>query len=390
MTRPVSHPATGRRMDISSATPEDIRFLKELKENLPHKDHGLICETAGGDQRVYVVRRPSGGYSVRHYAGSGHEGSHDVKPESDEHKRGKDYHLGELDRFGLPAAPEVSTDNRTKHDVATLEAPRIVAVEFQAFSEIDVSDYKSRTTRAMRATAFRGQYARPLPDGVLPIWVHAFGMPRGWSYPVPSIAAQDTRWDAMPKPGSVTAIGVRSIEAERCKPGSRWSACPRTGKNWCGHFHPLASLRPGFRVGEVAAMAGTTELVPIRYHTGAVYLVPAGDAARYAELGGASGYTAGAAGERISDRRLGPCNSLQHDAAPVAQDAVIVTPRPAPSIAIGQCDVPGCRVMGRPYAGEIYCPRHARKMIPRAYWEALGVPNGVTANPSNLLKARTP
>jgi hypothetical protein len=318
LIRPVSHPATGLRFDLAEEQPASvIDFLAGQRDNLPHHEHGLICETAGGDQRVYVVRRPGGGYSVRHYPGCGHHGGHDVIPESDEHKRGKDYASGELDRFGLSAGQEVRTDNRTRHDVATLDARRIIAVEFQAYNDIEDREYKARTTRAMHATAFTGKHARPLPDGgVLPVWLHGFGMPAGWKYPVPSIAAQDTRWDVMPKPGSVTAIGPRAIEAEPCRPGSRWPACPRTGRGWCGDWHPFAALRAGLRIGEVAAMTASTELMPIRYHTAAVYLVSPADAARYAELGGDGTWSAGTAGERPPSRLLGPCRSPQHAVPP--------------------------------------------------------------------------
>lgn len=374
MIRPIHHPASGCRMDIASATPGDISFLADLRENLHHSQHGLICETAGGDQRVYVVRRPGGGYSVRHYPGNGHHQDHHVIPESDEHKRGKDYHVSELDRFGVSAAKEIPTDNHTKHDVVTLDAPRIIAVEFQAHNRLEDHEYKRRTTLAMRATALRGQHARVLPDGVLPVWVHAFGMPRGWKYPVPSIAAQDTRWDVMPKPGSVTAIGVRTIEAERCRPGSRWPACPRLGRYFCGSFHPLAVPRPGLRVGEVTAMVARGELVPIRHHTGAVYLVLTADAARYAELGGAAGYTSGSVADRPSARRLGPCQSWRHDlepptpAAPVLKRDVPIEVAAEPHLVINSpkrslttCDVPGCGHSAHLYSTARWlCDNHIR------------------------------
>lgn len=317
MIRPVSHPASGAAFDLAEEQPASIiNFLADLRGNLPHHEHGLICETAGGDQRVYVVRRPAGGYSVRHYPGHGHHGSHDIVPESDAHKRGKDYTSGELERLGLPSGQEVPTDNHTQHDVATLDAPRIIAAEFQAYNRLDGREYKRRTTLAVRATAFRGKHARPLPDGVLPVWVQAFGMPRDWRYPVPSIAAQDTRWDAMPQPGSVTAIGVRAIQAEHCRVGSRWPQCPRSGRNWCGSYHPLAVLRTGLRVGEVLAMTAAAQLVPIRYHNGAVYLVAPADATLCAELGGSGTWAPGPAGERPAARRLGPCMYRQHDPVP--------------------------------------------------------------------------
>jgi hypothetical protein len=326
MIRPVSHRETGFAFDLAEVPQpaEVLEFLRDLRENLPHDRHGLICESAGGDEQdkaVFVVRRPGGGFSVRHYPGHAHEGSHDVIPESDEHKRGKAYAAAELQRLGLPAGQEVRTNTKVRLDVATLDAPRITGVEFQAYEQIEDHEYKRRTTSAMRATAFTGRHARTLPDGVLPLWVHAFGMPRGWSYPVPSIAAQDTRWDAMPKPGSVTAIGVRVIEAERCRPGSRWDRCPISSRGFCGEPHPWAELQPGLKVGEVAAMIAQAELVPLRYFNGAVYLVTPQDADLYDELGGRGAYVTGPAGERPSARRLGPCRNYRHTRPPVTPPA---------------------------------------------------------------------
>lgn len=327
MIRPVRHPETGLLFDLAEVPQPSkvIEFLRDLRENLPHDCHRLVCESAGGDERdkaVFVVRRPGGGFSVRHYQGHGHEGSHDAIPESDEHKRGKAYAAAEFERFGLPAGQEVRTNTKARLDVATLDAPRMTGVEFQAYEQIEDPEYKRRTTMAMRATAFTGKHARTLPaGGVLPLWVHAFGMPRNWSYPVPSIAAQDTRWDVMPKPGSVTAIGVRVIEAEPCRPGSRWDRCPVTSRGFCGEPHPRAELRPGLKVGEVAAMIAQAELVPLRYFNGAVYLVTPQDADRYGDLGGQGTYVAGPAGERPSARRLGPCPNYRHAGAPARPPA---------------------------------------------------------------------
>jgi hypothetical protein len=357
--RPIHHRGTGLRFDISQEQPGSvIDFLAGLRDNLPHHEHDLICETAAGDQRVFVVRKPGGGHTIRHYPGHRH-GPHHVIPESDEHKRGKDYASAELDRFGLPAGQEVPTDNRTRHDVATLEAPRIIAAEIQVFNRLDDSDYRRRTTLAMRATAFKGEHARPLPDGVLPVWVHAFGIPDGWKYPVPSIAAQDTRWDATPKPGSVTAIGPRLIKAEPCKRGSRWPVCPLTGRGNCGGSHPVDDPWPKLFVGEVLAMTAAAELVPIRYHTGAVYLVSPAQAALYEELGGTGLYTVGAVAERPASYKLGRHRSWRHVNAPAAPES---QPEPtAPAIA-GPCEYPRCRQPGAQHRNGVWCEPHARKM----------------------------
>ena len=312
MIRPVSHPATGRRFDLASATAADIAFLRDLHENLPSREHALICEAAPhGAQAIYVYRRDDH-YWARHFKGAGHHGDHRVVAESDRHKRGKDYTASELERSGVSAAQEVHTNNGAVLDVATLDSPRLVAVEFQAYNDMPERDYKARTTRIAHATAFTGQHARPAAGGVLPVWVHAFGLPNRWAYPVPSIAAQDTSWQTMPKPGTVTAIGPRVIQARRCAPGS-WDSCPVRGRNWCGKWHPWARTwtredgSGGLLVGDVTVMAANKQLVPLRHHGGAVYLVTPEHASLYAELGGTGDWAPGPAGERQSARQLKSC-----------------------------------------------------------------------------------
>lgn len=355
MIRPVSHPGTGRRFDLASATAADIAFLRELHENLPSREHGLICDSAQhGDQDIYVYRR-DGHYWVRHFKGAGHHGDHRVVAESDEHKRGKDYTAGELERSGISAAQEVRTNNGAVLDVATLDAPRFLAVEFQAFNDMADRDYKARTTRIAHATAFTGQHSRPVSDGVLPMWVHAFGMPRKWAYPVPSIAAQDTSWQVMPKPGTVNAIGPRVIQARQCKPGS-WDSCPVRGRNWCGNWHPWARAWVGeetgriLKVGDVAAMAANKQLVPLRHYSGAVYFVTPEDAALYAELGGTGTWAPGSVGERQSARYLKSCRWRPYEPAPdpwrIPVPPTIAEPpiAPAPRLGPWRCSICGAQV----------------------------------------------
>lgn len=71
--RPILHAPTGRQFDLAREQPAElIEFLANLHDNLPHFEHRLSCQTAGDDQRVYVVKCPGGGYSVRHYRGCAH------------------------------------------------------------------------------------------------------------------------------------------------------------------------------------------------------------------------------------------------------------------------------------------------------------------------------
>ena len=320
-SRPILHVPTGRWFDLAERQPADlIRFLAGLHDDLPHSEHGLTCLTAGGDQRVYVVRCAGGGYSVRHYPGSGHHGDHRVIPESDEHRRGKDYSLRALESAGIPGGTEIRSDNGTKSDVAAFGTVAIAA-EIQT-SYIRAPDVKRRDTRARRATAIiTPGFARPLPSGLQPIWAQLHSGNAGWLYQVPSVQSTISYrvWgEHLPAPGTVGALGVRRIEAEPCRPGSRWPQCPRTGRMWCDSWHPIVSApdsdekRDRHTIDDVYVMAARSLLQPLRYHTGAVYLVTPEDAARYEELGGRGEYAAGRAGDRASARRLGPCGYRGH------------------------------------------------------------------------------
>jgi hypothetical protein len=318
-SRPILHAPSGRRFDLAEEQPADlIRFLADLHDNLPHHEHGLTCLTAGGDQRVYVMKCAGGSYSVRHYPGSGHHGDHRVIPESDEHRRGKDYSLRALETAGIPAGTEIRSDNGTKSDVAAFGTVAIAA-EIQT-SYINAPDVKRRDTRARRATAIiTPGFARPLPHGLQPIWAQLPPGNPGWLYRVPSVQStiRYAVWgDHLPAPGTVGALGVRRIEAEPCRPGSRWRQCPRTGRTWCRSWHPIVSApdsedkRDRHTIDGVYVMAARSLLQPLRYHTGAVYLVTPEDAARYEELGGSGEYVPGQAVDRA--KRLGPCSYPGH------------------------------------------------------------------------------
>ena len=295
-SRPVRHDPTGRQFDLAEGQPAElIAFLAELHDDLPCHEHGLRCLTAGGDQRVYVVGRPGGeGFSVRHYPGSGHHSDHRVIPESDEHRRGKDYTLRAVKTAGIAAGTEIRTDNRTRADMAAFGKVAIAA-EIQT-TYIKAPVVKRRDTQARRATAITTPgFQRSLRDGLHPIWAQLHPGAAGWMYQVPSVRATVSYqvWgEHLPAPSTVGAVGVRHIESEPCRPGSRWPVCPRTKGRWCSSWHPIVSApdsddkRDRRTIDEVYVMAAQGLLRPLRYHTGAVYLVSPEDAALYDELGG--------------------------------------------------------------------------------------------------------
>jgi hypothetical protein len=322
--RPILHVPTGRQFDLAQEQPAElIEFLADLHDNLTHNQHRLRCLTAGGDKRVYVVRRSTGGYSVRHHPGSGHHGDHHVVPESDEHRRGKDYSLRALESAGVPAGIEIRSDNHTKSDVAAF-GKVVVAAEIQT-SYAKAPDVKRRDTRARHATAIiTPAFAQPLPDGLQPIWAQLHAGKAEWLYQVPSVRATISFqvWgEHLPAPRTVGAFGVRRIEAEPCRPGSRWQVCPMTGRSWCRGWHPIASApedhdkRDLYTMDDVFVHAAGDLLRPLRYHTGAVYLVKPKDIVLYEELGGSGEYVPGHGGDRSSARQLGPCRYKGHTAS---------------------------------------------------------------------------
>jgi hypothetical protein len=316
MIRPVSHPATGLRFDLAEEQPAGIiAFLEDLRENLPSREHGLICEAAGGsdeDRQVYVYK-PGDAYWCRHFPGHAHHGSHRVEPESDAHKRGKDYAFAAVDRAGIPAAPEVSSNNATRSDVVAFGAV-VAAAEIQA-SPRDARVIKARDTRARRAAAITTPaLARPLTAGIQPVWMQIHDGDADWLHQVPSVRAaiRYSVWtEHLPKPGTVAAAGVRSIDPEPCRPGSRWDHCPVTGRGYCGGWHPIASARTGLTLDDTFVQAASGQLLPFRYYTGYVYLADPASIALNAELGGDGTWEPGS---RAATRKygFGPCRYWVH------------------------------------------------------------------------------
>jgi hypothetical protein len=101
------------------------------------------------------------------------------------------------------------------------------------------------------------------------------------------------------------------------------------GRSWCGGRHPIASTpedyekRQTYTIDDALVLAARGLLRPLRYHTGAVYLVTPDDLARYEELGGRGEYTPG---DRGSTRRLSPCRYRGHRAGPTQ----LAQPSPRP------------------------------------------------------------
>jgi hypothetical protein len=311
MTTFARYEPDGRALDLGALSGTDHALITSLHGQIHRGDCVLTCLEAGGDPEMHVYRSPmTGDYFARHFAGGGH-GSHAVVRESDEHRRGKDYWLRGFDAAGLEGATEVSTNNRTRLDVAAFGGLVPTGVEIQ-WSQLTTAQAKRRTTQTMRATGIIGKNARPLTKEILPVWFSPSQGRPSWLYEVPTVEARGLAWDFLPPSRSVMAEGVRRIEQEKCTPGSRWAQCPVTGRNWCRGWHPLQVVRTGLTIDEVAALVPAGQLVPLRYFTGAVYLTDRESSSRYAELGGDGRFVAGTAQFRRLVRSARPCGYQGH------------------------------------------------------------------------------
>ena len=323
---------TGQVMNLSALTAAEERLLASLHGQIERGDNVLECLSPGGDPWMYIYRHDPGSFYARHFPGGAHCLPHRLIRKSDAHQRAQDYVERGYGAASLPAGQEVTTNNRTRLDVAALEAPRISGFEVQ-FGDCKIPDIKARTTKSLRATSLTGRYARPLPDGILPVWFSPNGTRRRWLYHVPTIEAPTMSWDFLPRRNTVTAIGVRTIEKWKCTPGGRWPNCPRTGKNWCGQYHPGTELQRGLTVDDVAALVATAQLIPLRYFTGAVYLVDEVSYARYGELGGRGEFPVGSSGPSRAASLLGPCRNAGHtDTAPTSAPALLPPSLPQPTL----------------------------------------------------------
>jgi hypothetical protein len=142
-----------------------------------------------------------------------------------------------------------------------------MAVEFQAYNHLTDREYRSRTTRAMHAKAFTGQYAQTLPDGgVLPLWLHAFGMPGRWGYPVPVWAMPAPAPEPMPRLKPVCVrCGVRPAYGlcEGCK--AEWSSIQIPPQDQLGSWADCARCCRRYRPAHPAGLCYDCQHnIPIR------------------------------------------------------------------------------------------------------------------------------
>ena len=228
MNRWVRHHPSGQEFDLSALTSVEYQLLASLAGEIKRGDNTLECLAPGGDPWLLVYRHESDVHYARHFPGGAHPEDHRLVRKSDEHLRAQDYAESAYTYAGIPAAQEVRTNNRTRLDVATLDAPVIAGLEVH-FTDDSISGVKARTTRSMRATAFTGQHARQLPNGVLPIWLSPNDKRRRWLYTVPTVETS-MPWDVVPARNTVTAVASAASSPRDAHPaqGGRHAREPAT------------------------------------------------------------------------------------------------------------------------------------------------------------------
>ncbi|ETT28762.1 hypothetical protein RR21198_5877 [Rhodococcus rhodochrous ATCC 21198] len=250
----------GTTVDLSALTPAEMARIGELHGNIDRGDHTLECMEAGGGEMF--IRRRGDRYFAVHFSGSGCSATHDVAPETDEHKRQKEYWCRAADRVGYEAVPEYKTNGGTRVDVL-VKGTVLVGAEVQ-HSRLKLTAARSRTTKTANA-------------GIVPLWTSDSQREPTWLHKIPSIRVNDTDWSAgMPPAGTATATALREIEMTRCD-WSGFQKCPVTGGRPCGDWHPKLVPLLGITLDDAIAGAASGNLLPIVDRSGHVYIVPQRD-----------------------------------------------------------------------------------------------------------------
>ncbi|MGV9367948.1 hypothetical protein [Amycolatopsis sp. NPDC003731] len=272
-----------REIDLAKLSARDYELIKALHLNIDRGDRVLLCQQAPGDDdsAEMFVRHYRGRYWAVHFRNGSCTADHAIVPESDEHRRQKDYWQRAAEDAGYRASQEYRTGRGTILDVA-IDGPHRTGIEVQ-HSAIESTLVKSRTTKSFGA-------------GWLPVWFLDSDSTPPWFYEVPALGCNDVPWSTLPERGAATAVGPRKMVPTRCTIGNYGSGCPTGGrskrtrpKRPCGHLHPKPELRHGLTVDDVARMIPAGELVAMRDLLGDVRLISGTDLELYQEMTGLSG-----------------------------------------------------------------------------------------------------
>jgi hypothetical protein len=316
----------GRTIDTARLDDDDLRAIQELHGAIQGRDASpLRCLNNGGGLTVAKV---NGSWFLRHFPGDPCGAVHRIAPETDDHKRAKDYLVGAAQRSGLHADTERPSPAGTRPDVTITGGKVIVGAEAQ-HSPITIPAAKTRTTRN-----FNG--------GVLSMW-YADAPDAPWVPAVPAVSStiRGAFRQQMPKPESVAILGIVNIDFRKCTYGA-FRRCPAGNRTPCGKFHPATEPRPGITLDGAVVGVAAGRYVPVPGDHGPI-IVTAEDRDRMAAEGlpvdWNPGIKRGGATTALSTRI---CRSVAHDISGTTQP-----------LAPGQFACPDC---GCPLApGRVRC-----------------------------------
>lgn len=313
----------GTTVDLSTLTPSDMARIAELHGNIERGDGVLECKESGGGE-MYLRKQGDRYYAV-HFPGAQCTGDHTMTPETDEHKRQKDYWCRAADSAGYEAIPEYKTTGGTRVDVL-VKGPVLVGAEVQ-HSNLKLAAAHNRTTKTARA-------------GIVPLWTSDSARQPAWLHKVPSMRVNETDWSSrMPPAGTATATALREIEMTLCDV-TGFSRCPISGGRHCGEWHPKLVPLIGMTLDGAIAGAASGDLVPIVDLSGYVYVVPRRDRDTLGP-NGESDWTPGLKQQQKPDptqgRRL--CEAPIHTGAAGTQNQII-QPVHGPAPKCSFCDYP--------------------------------------------------
>lgn len=308
-----------RVIDLHQATDADLALIAELHKGKPwRQDRDVLqCLETGGDRAMHIRWvEARGRYYFAHFSGGAH-GSHEVVPESDAHKRMKDYTARAATDAGYTATQEFRIP-RGRLDVAVTGGLVDVGIESQ------LSEKTSRYFKA-RTTVYRNA-------GYLTAWFSDQRSVPPYLAEVPAFGSNPLRWDEyLPPPRTAAALGLTAVEAVKCDAAiGAFDRCPDGKRRACGKYHPKRSPWLGLYVDDVAARLPAGEIVPLASRDGRTYLVSPGDLALYGELTNGLGEWAPGRARKPGKpaQEPGPCANPRHDEPEPA--VTLPEPRTAP------------------------------------------------------------
>lgn len=245
----------------------------------------------GGTSPGLFIKKIGGQWWAVHYESATGCRIRIPAPMSDEHKRQAEYWARAAEDAGYRAELECSLDTGTRTDVLIYGSVK-TGIEVQC-SPITARNAVSRTRKAAQASVTDVWYSGAAGATLAPRW--AWRVPTVLSREL-GIRGEGQSWDITPPRRSVSAAGLRTIRAAKCKFGE-FDRCPE-GRRHCGKYHPRPEWWGGLSVDDVAAMFPDQRIVPLRFwgvrmlgtrHREAVLLVPPASAALYTELTGRTG-----------------------------------------------------------------------------------------------------